>query len=46
MVKEINEWYRAILSVVLLNMLHKTFDPVNDIILVCVLGSSRNAPPH
>ena len=34
-----NEWYRAILSVVLLNMLHKTFDPVNDIILVCVRGS-------
>ena len=34
-----NEWYRAILSVVLLNMLHKTFDPVNEIILVCVRGS-------
>ena len=34
-----NEWYRAILSVVLLNMLHKTFDSVNEIILVCVRGS-------
>ena len=37
--KGINEWYRAILSLVLLNMLHKTFDPVNEIILVCVRGS-------
>ena len=26
-------------TVVLLNMLHKTFDPVNEIILVCVRGS-------